>query len=246
MARFLLFLLFILFLTGSVYAQDALTGRVYEEKINTAIPGIVVRNLNSNRTALTDQTGGFSIPAKIGDLVSFTGFSYQPDTIYVKDLKYVEIILALKGKMLKEVTVTQQEVKVGSLKAPRTLSPINSDALVYSRNDNGAYKGGMTANIFDSNQAAKKRQKAVQVEKDGAIKQKISETFSAINLQNYLPIKGQEMQNFIILYTPGMETYTSADFNFTLYLSTCYREFLKIPEDQRRSKQLTDLKGDSN
>ena len=246
MIRFLLFSLLIVCLTCPAFAQDALTGRIYEDKTNIAIPGIVVRNLKTDRAVIADQTGAFAIPAKIGDLVTFTGFSYQPDTIYVKDLKYIEIILALKGKMLKEVSVTQQETKVGSLKGPRTLSPINSDALVYSRDKNGAYKGGMTANLFDHNEAAKKRQKATELEKDLAIKKKIADAFSAINLQNYLPMKGQEMQNFIILYTPGVETYTSSEFNFTLYLSISYREFMKIPEEERKSKKLTDLKGDTN
>ena len=96
-------------------------------------------------------------------------------------------------------------------------------------------------NLFDSHSDAKKRAKAIQLGKDEDIKQKISRDFSPDNLKDYIPLKGQEMTNFIIMYTPTIQTYTDPAFNLVIYIDSNYKEFLKIPKEQRESKDLTDL-----
>lgn len=229
------------FFAASAFAQDNLTGRIYEYKTRNLLPGIHVINLRTNRYTISDQTGAYSIPARVGDLVVFMGLEYQPDTLYVKDLNYTDIQLMLKQNMLKEVRVTQQELKLGNLKAAPTLSPFGGQTLVYQTDDKGNYIGGVTLNLFDSHSAAKKRKHEEETAKDEAIKAKIAQVFSPENLQNYLPIKDQEMQNFIILYTPDVETYTNHDFNLALYLNICYKEFLKIPAEKRQSKEFLQL-----
>jgi len=234
--RLVVFCTLFFFFAGAVQAQDNLTGRIYENKTKGALPGINVQNLRTNRFTVSDRSGGFSIAAKVGDLVVFSGFSYHSDTLYVKDLKYVEILLDLKSNMLKEVKVTGVETKLGGLKAAPTLSPIGSQALVYSTDAQGNYKGGLTANIFDSHSAENKRKKAVQFNKDEEIKNKIAARFSPEGLKDFIPLEGQEMQNFIVTYTPDIKTYTDPAFNLTTYLSASYQEFMKIPADERKSK----------
>src|ERR1700758_11969 len=117
-----LFIVFLLF-TGFVHAQDALTGRVYEGKTNNFMPGVTVRNIKNGAGAVSDRTGGFSISAKVGDLIVFSAISYAPDTLFVKDLRYIEIRLVPQGKMLNEVKVTGAEVKLGNLKDTRPVGP---------------------------------------------------------------------------------------------------------------------------
>jgi len=235
MVRTALFSMFLM-LSVTAFAQDGLTGRVYENQKHISLPGIVVRNLNTQGSTVTDRTGGFAIPAKIGDVVTFTGFSYRPDTLYVKDLKYIEILLDLKQNMLKEVKVTASEVNVGSLKAAPRLSPIASDAVVYHQDAKGNYDGGLTFNIFDSHSAENKRKKEAQFNKDEDVKTQIAEIFSPEYLKNYIPLTGQEMTNFIVEYTPDIKTFTSHDFNITLYLNNSYTEFMKLPAEKRQSK----------
>ena len=86
-----------------------------------------------------------------------------------------------------------------------------------------------------------KRKKEAQLGKNEGTTQEIAKVFSPDNLKNYIPIAGQEMDNFIILYTPNINTYTASDFNLTVYIDKCYQEFLKIPKEKRQSKQLTEL-----
>src|SRR5476651_2016905 len=102
--------LLILF-TGVAHAQDNLIGRIHEDKSNVAIPGINVHNLKTNKIVASDATGAFSIPAKVGDIIVFAGFSYRSDTLYVQKLGYIDIVLTLNSRMLDEVKVTGQETK---------------------------------------------------------------------------------------------------------------------------------------
>jgi hypothetical protein len=239
--RLILLCAFLTLFIGVAHAQDNLIGRIHEDKSNVAVPGINVHNLKTNKIVASDATGAFSIPAKVGDIVVFSGFSYRSDTLYVQKLGYIDIVLTLSSRMLDEVKVTGQETKLGNLKPAPTLSPFGGDNLVYQSNAKGEYVGGVKLNVFDSNSALKKRQRDVQVQKDEGIKSKIANIFSAEGLKNYLDLKGQEMSNYIILYTPDIPTYTSPQFNITFYVDSCYKEFKKIPADRRASKELTEL-----
>ena len=96
-------------------------------------------------------------------------------------------------------------------------------------------------NLFDSHSDAKKRAKVIQLGKDEELKQKIAREFSPDNLKDYIPLKGQEMTNFMIMYTPTIDTYNGPEFNFTSYVDSTYKEFMKIPKGRRESKDLTDL-----
>ena len=242
MARFVVLLAVFLFVLNAVHAQDGLNGRIYENKKRVALPGIVVKNLNSNATVLSDRTGGFSIPAKVGDLVVFSNFSYQPDTLYVKDFKYIEILLDLKTNMLKGVTVTESETRLGDLKAKPKLSPIGNQALQYTTDAAGHPIGGLTMNVFDSHTDEKKRAKIAQFENDDRTNARIAAIFNADTLQNYLPIRGQEMANFVQLYTPDTKTFTAPSFNLTVYLNDAYKKFLAIPAEKRKAKLEPELK----
>jgi hypothetical protein len=241
MMRVFLFSLFLIFIVNLSFAQGNLTGRILENKTRVPLSGISVQNLKSNLIIVSDQNGLFSIKAHVGDLITFSGFSYQTDTLYVKDLSSVEILLDLKGTTLKGVTVTGSETRLGNLTAPPTLSPFGGQTLVYSKDANGNYNGGLKLNLFDSHSDANKRKKVAQLGKDEELKQQIAKEFSPENLKNYIPLQGQEMTNFIIMYTPSIDTYTSPDFNLPIYIDSSYSDFLKIPKDRRQSKALTDL-----
>ncbi|HTK19418.1 MAG TPA: hypothetical protein VL442_07895 [Mucilaginibacter sp.] len=241
MIRVFLISILLLFIANLSFAQGNLTGRVYENKTRIPIAGVSIQNLKSNVFTVTDKNGLFSIRAHVGDLVTFSSFAYETDTLFVKDLSSIEILMDLKGTNLKGVTIRDQQTRLGGLTAPHTLSPFGGETLVYAKDADGNYKGGLSVNLFDSHSDAKKRAKAVQLGKDEELKQKITRQFSPENLKDYVPLKGQEMTNFIIICTPTIDTYTSPEFNFTAYVDSNYREFMKIPKIRRESKDLTDL-----
>lgn len=241
MIRVFLISILLLFIVNLSFAQGNLTGRVYENKTRIPIAGVSVQNLKSNVFTVTDKNGLFSIRAHVGDLITFSSFAYQTDTLYVKDLGSTEILMDLKGATLKGVTIRDQQTRLGNLTAAPTLSPFGGQTVVYSKDADGNYKGGLTMNLFDSHSDAKKRAKVIQLGKDEELKQKIATEFGPDNLKDYVPLKGQEMTNFIIMYTPTVDTYNAPEFNFASYVDSTYKEFMKIPKQRRESKDLTDL-----
>ena len=81
----------------------------------------------------------------------------------------------------------------------------------------------------------KKKEAERQKMADEEMKLQIAKVFGPENIQNYLPLKGQELSNFIIIYIPDVKTYVSSKFNLLLYLDACYKKFLTIPLKDRQS-----------
>lgn len=222
-------------------AQDQLTGRVYENKKNVFLQGVKVEDLKTHQMTITGRDGSFTIKAAVGDVICFSGFSYKPDTVYVADLKYMQVFLDLRQNMLDEVKVTNQEIKGNAGFAPQVeRGPLNSQTVTYQTDENGNYKGGVKLRVFDGGPTPKQREKAVNDKEN--LKQGILKVFNAEYLKKYLPITGQEMQNFIILYMPDPNTFYSSTFNLVAYINGCYEEFQKIPLEDRQSKTYTQLK----
>jgi hypothetical protein len=242
MQRLLLLLLCCFLFTNLGFGQNQLTGRVFENKTNVFLQSVKVEDLKSHAVTLTQVDGSFIIKAAVGDLVTFVSGSYKPDTIYVANLNYIQVFLDLRQNMLQEVKVTNQQIKgnAGFNAQPET-GPLGSRAVTYQTDANGDFKGGVNFNIPDGQNTKRKHES--QVTEDEKQKEEIIKVFSADNLKKFLPITGQEMANFIILYMPDVKTYYSPAFSLIGYLNTSYQEFVKIPVEQRQSKALTDLKG---
>jgi len=67
----------------------------------------------------------------------------------------------------------------------------------------------------------------------------VAKVFSPKNIVQYVPLKGKDMDDFLILYTPTTKVYFAGGFNLTTYLNDCYKKYLKLPEDKRHPVKLT-------
>ena len=239
MIRQLLFFILLTAFVSVVHAQGQLTGRVYEDKTTKVLQGIRVEDEKSHTITTTGQDGSFVIKAKIGDVVTFTNFNYHRDTLFLTNLNYVQVFMVLNQTMLQEVNVTNQQIKGNAgFTTQKNPGVLGSNTVKYQLDDNGDAKGGVLLNIPDGTDNRRHEEKVNYEEKQ---KEKIRRVFNEDSLKIFLPIRGQEMENFIIMYTPDVKTYYSFDFNLPSYLSRCYREFMMIPEEDRKSKSLTQL-----
>ncbi len=231
----LIFTVFLFAFNLFANAQDRLTGRIFESKTKVSLGGIKVENLKSHFTTVADTGGRFSIKAAIGDFISFSGVSYETDTLYVANLKYLEVRLKPKVNMLDEVKIQGVETRTGKLSAAPITGVFDSQTVLYQTDVNRDNNGGVKINLFDSDgQKKKKRDNRIALNEDQQAT--IFKVFQAKNLQGYLPIRGVEMDNFIILYTPDVATYFDPGFNLTSYLNTSYQKFLEIPAADRKSE----------
>jgi hypothetical protein len=232
-------LLFVLFSNNSS-AQNILTGRIFEYQTHTGIAGVKVENLKSHVTAVSTAEGKYAIKAAKGDLICYSRSSYKSDTILVANLKYKEVFLELSENLLKEVKIINKETNMGIVATPVTTTPFGGNTVHYQTDASGNNRGGLQLSLTGSNKAQQNRVKEAKLEADDKTSTKIAQVFSPENLQNFIPIKGQELENFIILYRPPLNVYR-AKFNLTLYVDSCYKEFVKIPADKRQSKTFLDL-----
>jgi len=244
MRQFLFLIVFSAFATGA-FAQNQLTGRVFENKSKVFLQGIRIEDLKSHAIVISGPDGSFTIGAAVGDVVCFTNANYRPDTLYLADLKYVQVFLDPKVNMLEEVKVTNQEIKKNAgFSTQKQPGVLGNQTVLYQTDENGNPIGGLKMNIADGGETPKQHE--AKVSRSEALKAQIAKVFNAENLKKYLPISGQEMENFIIMYTPDINTYFAATFNLVAYLNASYEEFNKIPVEQRQSKALTQLVPDKN
>jgi len=234
----LLLLLFVLFSNNSS-AQNILTGRIFEYQTHTGLAGVKVENLKSHVTAISTTDGKYAIKAAKGDLICYSRSSYKPDTILVANLKYKEVFLELSQNLLKEVKIINKETNMGIVATP-VATPFGGNTVHYQTDASGNNRGGLQLSLTGSNKAQQNRAKEAKLEANDKISTQIAQVFSPENLQNFIPIKGQELENFIILYRPSSTVYRGK-FNLTLYVDSCYKEFVKIPADKRQSKTFLDL-----
>ncbi|MGY4538467.1 uncharacterized protein YfeS [Mucilaginibacter sp. UYNi724] len=91
MQRYLIIIVFLI--SAAANAQTAVKGRVLENKTRIGLAGVRVDNLNNKKTTLTNNTGDFSISAKMGDLLVFKAFAYQVDSLILTKVNDQEIFM---------------------------------------------------------------------------------------------------------------------------------------------------------
>jgi hypothetical protein len=225
-----LYLLVIFFLANCLKAnaQATLQGRVYEYKTHIHLQSVRVTNLNTRQFTTTDTAGIFYIYAKPGDLLAFKAYSYQPDTVSIINKNHLEIFLTPISNMLNEVKVSVPEAKTGSLKDPT----LTGAPVVYQRDANGNYKGGIALRFGYGKD--KKAIHSKQLTDEEAADEKIDEAFNEQTVGKTIPLKGQELKDFVLMYRPDIKTFKTPGFNMTVYLNDSYKKYIALPPDKRK------------
>ncbi|WP_342645721.1 hypothetical protein [Mucilaginibacter sp. CSA2-8R] len=219
-------------LSFSVSAQQLLKGRVFENKTRVGLTGISVQNLNNKQSTVTDNNGKFSIGAKVNDLLLVRGFAYQNDTVLVTKLNETEIFLLPQQHMLADVKVTSAEGPSMAFYDPY----YHGQTTTYQRDAAGNIKGGLTFRLHYFKKDERRKAKREKEDKVNEVQLEIDRTFTPKALAKYLPLKGQDMDAFINLYKPAINTYTSNNFVLIDYLNGCYKKFIQLTPEKRLIK----------
>ncbi len=226
-----------LFAVTTTFAQQVQQGKVIENKTNIGLIDIVVRNLSTNQLSITDHKGAFKINAKINDLLVLSGFGYKTDTVLVVNFRYMEVFMQPTDHLLQEVKINA----FGKVNKQATILPFDKDNHNQTMNyqldpKTGYYKGGINLRVWTNKREEKDRAMLNKLtEKDAAAKD-IAEVFTDKNIAQYVPLKEKELAGFIMRFTPSADTFRSADFVLSAYLSACYKEFIKLsPEDRQKT-----------
>lgn len=132
-------LILLLSITTTLYAQQAITGKVISGDDRQPVIGATVKVKGANRGAVTDATGSFAISAASTDVLQISFIGFLPELYPLKGATDVTITLQPDKKALDEVVVTAlgirkevkrvgysvQEIKGADLIKAREPNPIN-------------------------------------------------------------------------------------------------------------------------
>lgn len=217
--------------------QTTVKGRVFEYKTRISLRDIQVQNLTTKQNAFSDEKGRFAISAKMGDLLVFKGFAYDPDTVLITDMHEREIFLVPHMHVLGEVNVTSDTTKnLRTYYDPE----FHGQTMIYQRDSKGYPKGGIILRLWWWKKDEHKREKLERELKEQREQDEINKVFVPAIVGKYVPLKGKDMDDFIALYTPDIKVYYHNEFNLAAYLNDCYAKYLKLPGDKRHPQKLED------
>jgi hypothetical protein len=227
--------------TLAASGQSVFSGRVLEDKTRITLHDVRIENLTSKLKTISMNDGSFNIAAKVGDVLVFSAFSYQADTLLITDMHAREVFLLSKTTVLKGVTITDTS---GTAKAnPNAVQHYDPDfhgqAVVYQRDDRFKKpKGGIIIRLHYWKRDEHLKGKAAQSAKDRETSERISAVFTPLNIGNYVPLKGADMDHFLLLYTPDVKEYTDKKFQLAPYLSACYENWQTLTPEQKKAGEI--------
>ncbi len=219
-----LFLILFLVITGSVQAQTILKGTVYEGKSSRKLSNVFVRDINSKEVSLTDNSGNFSIRTVINHTLIFSSPGYVSDTLYLVDLNPKHIELSFRNITLNTVNVT----------STRSFNPREEYPDVYEKS-----KFALSPSRIFGKEAKNARRLKHYFDRETDERQ-IDSIFNAAYVSSVVPLKGQDLENFMTLYRPTLAFLKKTPrSSLTLYLNDSYKKFMALPPEKRVLQKLS-------
>ncbi|TWR29225.1 hypothetical protein FPZ43_09640 [Mucilaginibacter pallidiroseus] len=221
MSRIYTLILALLFVSSLAVAQQTLKGTVYENGTTIRINNVFVRDDNNKQVTITDKNGQFEIRTATGHLLIFNSPGYVPDTVYLIDMKPKKIMMVVKTINLNQVNVT----------ATRTeFNPRVEYKQVYEKSKVYVF----SPSTWFSRDAKNARRLKKYFQKD-AEERHIDAVFTPVYVGSIVPLKGQELSNFISLYRPTYKFIRSNNSeSMVAYINDSYKKYMALPPDKRQ------------
>lgn len=239
-----LFFLWIIILPFSGWAQETISGTVYDYENQTfPLQNVLVRNLTNQKSIKTKAAGQFVLPAKIGDLLEFSFAGYHTDTLFLINLNPKTIYLPADAKQLKQVDVVGAKVNSSLFYKDPTARPytrFSDDNLYGKKNDDRA--GGMKF-ALGYGRYQRERDKVKMLEEKDQYETEIRANFNETEIQKLVKLEGQDLTDFIHYYKPSVPLIKSErPFNYTYYIVKAYHGWIKMSPTQKRLPPVPKLK----
>ncbi|TWI98845.1 carboxypeptidase-like protein [Mucilaginibacter frigoritolerans] len=222
------FLIFLICLTaGLASAQKTLKGTVSENGTANKLTNVFIRDNSSKQTAITDDKGNFEIKTEPGHIIIFDSPGYTSDTLYVVDLKPKNIQLEVKSIALREVSVT-------SSRQGQAFDPHKEYPEVYEKSK--LYVLSPTTWFGKENRDARKMKKYFRTE---AEQRHVDEVFTRTYVGSIVPLKGQDLDDFMTMYRPSYEFIKGNDKqSLAVYINDSYKKYQDLPPEKRHIAKL--------
>lgn len=219
-----IFIAFSCLIVTSVQAQT-LRGSVVEEGTKNKMTDVFIRDLNSRQNTLTDTKGEFAIRTAVGHTLVFSSPGYTSDTLYVINLLTRRIEMRSLSIALREVTIRA---------APR-FNPQAEYPEVYQRSKVYA----LSPSSWFGRDGKQARRLKHYFERE-VQERHVDSVFSRLYVGSLVPLRGQDLDDFITLYRP---TYAFLRSNtgpsLAVYVNDAYKKWQALPEEKRHQQRLT-------
>jgi hypothetical protein len=230
MLRQILLFAFIIFSGQFIYAQQV-QGTVADRATQLRLGQVEVSNLTTKEKTTTNAKGEFSIRAAINQSLSFYQPGYTPDTLFLVDLKAVKRYLNLSNKLLNTV-----EINAGGFHPEIEYANIYRAGRSVTLQQNKPFRFS-PSRIFGSEGKAARRFKRI-MERERT-EREIDKRFNVAAVKALTPLKGEELDYFMVLYRPTLKELDKLDQeDLKFYLMNAYKEFKALPADKRVSPLL--------
>jgi len=225
MKRILYLLTIALFISNALHAQIYVRGNVVDASNGAKLSDVFVRDITNKQITLTDKSGRFEIKSETGHILIFSSPSYVPDTLYVVDLTQKHIELKTKTISLKEVNITAQRL---------AFDPHKEYPDVYEKSK--LYPLSPSTWFGKEARDARRLKRYFAREEQ---ERKVDQVFNRVYVGSIVPLKGQELDDFMQLYRPSYSFITGNNSeSLAVYINDSYKKFMALPPDKRHLQRL--------
>lgn len=216
----------LLFLACTVHAQTVVKGTVFELGKNNKMSDVFVRDNQNRQMTLTDSKGNFSIRTETGHTLIFSSPGYVSDTLYVTDFTNKKVELATQTIALRQVNIS---AKREAFDAHKEYPEVYTRAKVYPLSPTSWFS-----------KEAKDARRLKKYFKHEEEERHVDEVFTMNYVQSIIPLRGQELENFMTLYRPSYAFIKNNNGpSLAVYINDSYKKYQALPADKRT---LPDLK----
>ncbi|MES2064304.1 MAG: hypothetical protein V4456_20470 [Bacteroidota bacterium] len=215
----------LLFIASFAQAQNTFKGTVYENGTNTRLPDVFIRDMNSRQVSITDKNGSFTISTAAGHTLILNSPGYNSDTLYLVDLTPKKINLTTQRISLSQVNITAKRTDFN----PREEYPeVYEKSKVYVFSPSTWFSG-----------EGKKARRLKRYFQREAEQRNIDAAFSPGYVSSIIPLKGNDLENFMTMFRPSYAFLRSNDReSMAVYINDSYKKFMALPLDKRAPQAL--------
>jgi len=229
MKRILYLLSITMLLGNALQAQILVRGNVVDASSGTKLSDVFVRDITNKQITLTDKSGRFEIKSETGHILIFSSPNYVADTLYVVDLTQKHIELKTKTISLHEVNISAQRL---------AFDPHKEYPDVYEKSK--VYPLSPSTWFGKEARDARRLKRYFAREEQ---ERRVDQVFNRVYVGSIVPLKGQELEDFMTLYRPTYAFVTSNNSeSLAVYINDSYKKFMALPPDKRHLQKLEDNK----
>ena len=225
MKRILYLFTIALLISNALHAQIYVRGNVVDAGTGAKLSDVFVRDVTNKQITLTDKSGRFEIKSETGHTLIFSSPSYVPDTLYVIDLTQKHIELKTKTISLREVNITAQRL---------AFDPHKEYPDVYEKSK--LYP--LSPSTWFGKEARDARRLKRYFEREQQ-ERRVDQVFNRVYVGSIVPLKGQQLEDFMQLYRPSYAFITSNNSeSLAVYINDSYKKFMALPPEKRHLQKL--------